>query len=212
MSSKIGFVPLGEVNEYTDVLTVGNLGLPSGFDSDQLELHVERTIARARLAEVGHLSINGYRGDTTKRDFGVGGVSGQGVGTAVRSAIVTRAKIHQSEINQGETDGHGRAYKWLDARAWINNAEIEDRIKQDGDRWDKGLWDPAARAKYMDAALKGGILGIARQNTLGDDPFRTLLVSATLKYTQTLGCMIIFNALPGEKNRLHIYFEVGGNI
>jgi hypothetical protein len=197
MSSRVGFVPLYEVGEYTDALSVGNLGLPTGFDEDSLELHVSRTVARARLAEVGHLSISGFRGATTKHDFALGGMSHQGVGTATQSMIATKAKLHQGEINKGELEGpqHGSEYEWLEARTWINNAEIEERIKSDGDRWDKGVYDPLARAKYMDMSLKGGILDIARQNTLGKDPMGTLLGSATLKYLEGATWMMGYNIM-----------------
>jgi hypothetical protein len=60
----------------------------------------------------------------------------------------------------------------------INNAEIEQRIKRDDNKWEQGLIDPFARAKYMDKALRVGITAIGREHTFQGDVSGTVLRSA----------------------------------
>jgi hypothetical protein len=48
-------------------------------------------------------------------------------------------------------------YRWGNVGLRINNAEIEERIRQDGDKWDKGVYDVRARAAYMHQAFKAGL-------------------------------------------------------
>jgi hypothetical protein len=79
----------------------------------------------------------------------------------------------------------------------INNAEIEQRIKRDDNKWEQGLIDPFARAKYMDKALRVGITAIGRENTFQGDVSGTLLRSA-LGHSMWTAWFMLFGYAPAE--------------
>lgn len=82
---------------------------------------------------------------------------------------VSRARLSQTEL--GDAEGRvGPSYRWRDATVQLNNAEIEERIKNDGDKWDRGVFEPAARAKYMNQALKRGMADATDTLILGEVP------------------------------------------
>ena len=92
MSEKLGFIPITEVSEHTDSIRIGELGLPVGIDLERIELNIPRVIRIARWGDIGHLRIEGYKGETTERDFGIGGVSSDGTGAITGSATIARSK------------------------------------------------------------------------------------------------------------------------
>ncbi len=163
------FVPIHEVQEYTDSIVVHNLGLPVGFDEEQLEINLSGLARTAKMAGLGHLSIIGFRGDTTEHGIGVGSVFGDGTASAMKISTMTKAKLHDIDI---ENDGFGtpREYHWKNAVLKINNAEVEDRIRTDGDKWPRQQFDAQGRAKYMDKSLKGALSSAAYESILPNPP------------------------------------------
>jgi len=155
MSRESHYIPVQNVNDFSDTVAFGELGLPVGMDADRLVVNLDRLEQIAKLGQIGHLTVRGFRGNTTDYAYGVSGMSADGIGTATRSIAVTKANIADADTERKDDLPNG--YRWADATVKINNAEIEERIKNDGDRWDMGLIDPYARAKYMNSALKKGV-------------------------------------------------------
>ena len=180
MSEKIKYVPLPEVGEHTDQIKIGELGLPVGLDTERLLLNLPRTLLIAKLGDIGHLTIRGFRGEVTEEGFGIGGISGDGTGTATKSITIAKAKASQSEVEGGDHENISFKdnYLWKDATVKINNAEIEQRIRSDGDKWERGPYDVKARAKYMNDSLRRGLASAALESILGENPLRTLELSS----------------------------------
>lgn len=178
------YIPLPHVTEYSDTISVGELGLPVGFDTERLLMHVSAVEKIARLGDIGALSIVGYRGDTTEVSYSPSGLSSDGTGTASRSVAITKAQLHDLHIDgDDELPDH---YKWKSATVRINNAEIDTRIRNDGDKWEMGPFDVKARAKYMNKALQSGLAEATQQAVLLDDAFGRVLGSATKKYVSVI--------------------------
>ncbi len=156
MKTSNRFVPLAEISEHSDVIAFGEMGLPVGFDIDRLAANVGVLEKVAHFGNIGHLSIVGFRGDVTEEDYTVGGSYSDGTSTAVGSVSVSRAALQEHELQGGQGE-HRFGYNWTNTTVKINNAEIENRIKRDGDRWDLGVYDPEARLKYMNKALVSGL-------------------------------------------------------
>ena len=196
MPKQPGLVPIAEVGEYTDQITIGELGLPVGFDLDQLQLHVGRTLRMARFGSIGHLGISGFRGEVSEQGYGIGGISDSGVGTATGAVTISKAELHASEGDFLHEYYHGPGYAWHNVKVKVNNAEIEERIRNDGDKWDRSVFDPFARAKYMNSALKKGMLEATKSNMLGEQPGRTIMSSALLELTGVNIYMLAGNLRP----------------
>lgn len=182
MSKIPGFVPLPEVNKYTEAIHVGELGLPVGFDTERLELHIGRTARLARLGDIEHTSISGFRGGTTDYSFGVGGISNDGIGTAVRNIAVAKTKLTEVDI---ESSKGPLNYRWGHAEVRVNNAEIEERLKAQTDKWELGVFDPKGRAKLMDKAIRHGLCDAAYEVILESNPPKVLTRSLILQGMDT---------------------------
>lgn len=162
--------------------SIYNLGLPMGFDEERLWLHIGRTERLSRLSGIGQLSVLGFKGDITEARVGVGGINSDGSGTATKTASVAKTRIVSTETSQGAIDSRlYKPYDWADGVVKVNNAEVEERIKGDGDKWEQGLVDPFARAHYVDRALRLGITAIGRDQVFQGDAPGTLLGSALRK-------------------------------
>lgn len=200
-------MPLPEVNEQSDRIIIGDMGLPVGFDQERLLVHLPRLERIAHLAGMGTLTIAGFRGDTTEYGYSVGGVSEDGVGSAISSMVTTKAKIHESGA---ELDKRALPFphRWHDGSVKINNAEIEDRIKNDGDKWEKGVFDEQARAKYMSDALQRGLVVAAGESTFPDKPLSdTLAISGLKKSACTMIWAYAFKTGVPEGFLLHTGFS-----
>lgn len=159
---KRGYVPLHQVGEYSEKIVVGELGLPVGFDAERLNLHVGRTERAMHWAGIGQLSLAGYHGETTQYGYSADNIFG-GVGTAVGAKVATKAKTYEADSDAHKAESFH--YRWRHTGIKFNNAEIVQRITTD-DKWDKGVFDPTARAHYMDKALKAGIRADIADNEL----------------------------------------------
>ncbi len=203
MRRGVGFVPLPEVGEYTDDIIVGHLGLPVGVDPDTLELHVGRTLRRASLADLGELTLSGFQGERSEYGYGVGSVSG-GTASAVGARAISKAAIRDTSSDLLDVYTHGASYDRYRGAVRFNNAEIAQRIKNDGDKWAKGEYDSAARAHYMDRALKQGIMELSRHNILGDKPASTVFNSLLDQHLWTMGTVLLAGA-PSYTSAAFIY-------
>lgn len=181
MSKRPNFVALSEVNEHSERIIIGDMGLPVGFDQERLLVQLPRLERIASLACMSTLTLAGFRGDTSEYSYGIGGMSSDGVASAVSSKIISRAGLSDSDVDrQGEDIPRG--FRWSDASIKINNAEIEERIRSDGDKWDKNVFDEIARAKYMSDALQRGLIKSIHTSIFPEEPFvQTVTKSAALK-------------------------------
>lgn len=171
--TKQEFVPIHEVNEHSDIITIGELGLPVGMDTDRLLLNVSGLERIATLGQIGELTIRSYRGDKTEYSLGIGGISSDGSASASRAVTINKAELSKTE---GSIDKeYPPGFRWVKSEVAINNAEIEEQIKNDGDKWDLGVYDPIARAKYMNKALKNGLKEATFDATYPDGIFPPLL-------------------------------------
>ncbi len=155
-----------EVSNYTDAVSIGDLGLPVGFELDRVELNVAALVRTARWGNIGHIIIAGFRGETSAISSGMSSVNGGGSAVASPSISISKASLHDSSVDTDHTSTPG--YRWKRAGLQINNAEIEERIKQDGDKWDKGVFDPAARAHYMNKALRRSLWDASKNSVHSD--------------------------------------------
>lgn len=185
------YVPLPYVTEYSDTINVGEMGLPVGFDSERLLMHVSAVEKIAKAGDIGKLSIIGFRGDTTEVGYGVGGVSSDGTGTASRAVAVTKARMH--DVNMGFDNEFPSDYQWKNATVRINSAEIDTRIRNDGDKWELGPFDVRGRAKYLNKALQDGLAEATQESVLTEDHVTTLLGSALKKSLSVIFYKWAFN-------------------
>ncbi len=192
MSKLPRFVPLTEVHEYTDAIKIGELGLPVGLDIDRLELNVKSAVKTARLGNIGELILSGGRGDKSEHSFSVSGADNSGTATAHAVSTVSKASLHK--YTNSSSSKYPSGYNWKRVGIEINNSEVEERIRHDGDKWDLGLYDVNARAKYMNMALKKGLAEASIQSVFEDIDLK--------EFTQ--GALLIAFSYGVQRNLVHI--------
>lgn len=152
MIRKPGFVPLPEVERYSDVITLGSLGFPSGFDEERIELHVGRLERAVYFGGIKSVILSSYRGDTTQYQVGATGDNNQGLATATFAASVSKAEAGQIESSHDEL-AHPD-YSWQEVAIKFNNAEIDDRLHGA----DLGPMDAKQRARLMNKVATSQLL------------------------------------------------------
>ncbi len=119
-------VPLPEVNQYADELTIGNLGLPVGFDDERLLVNL-RAFHRVRaVAGLGDISIVGTSGDVGGYDYQIGSTDESG--TASLGAVSKRHNKPLSSANISWPLGTSSFGK-PDVTVEVNNSETQEQVK-----------------------------------------------------------------------------------
>lgn len=149
------YVPLPDVGEHSDRITIGQLGLPVGFDERQLLLNVPMVERTATMAGLGHISISAGEGAHDELSFTASGIGRDGSITAGGLRRVRKASLHDSPRLSIEDTLPYQRYRPEGLR--INMSAVEDSIQADGNRWKRGLLDPGARAHYMNKGLRGAL-------------------------------------------------------
>ena len=147
-------VPLPEVPRYTDEIVFGELMFPVGFDQEQLEVYL-RAIQRVRKAAMlGSISVVGIKGDVSSYDYDITGIDSSGAGT-----FSGKLKKHKQDLS-GCNVTYPTPVTIFDRPKVVievNTNESDERIRESGDEYDKGLVDPYARAKFLNKALRTGL-------------------------------------------------------
>lgn len=142
-----GFVPLPLIGEYTDTLSVHNLGFPVGFDEERLGVNLRGIERFAGCASIGAVEIYGASGQAS--DISINPVGNNfGVATAAGRVSATQQRLASGKIS-------GRGYHPT-AIVKINTSEVAEQIRSDG-KFRRGQFDPAAQAKYLDKGIKEGL-------------------------------------------------------
>jgi hypothetical protein len=179
-------VTLPDIATYTSDIIFGNLGLPVGFDEERLVVSL-RSIERVRsIAGLGTLSIAAERGETRDFDYSSVGVSPSG-------AAFLGAYRKQPKKPLSRTDIHfplGSGYDQPAVSITISNTEAEERIYDQGDRYERGVFSPEARARFMHASIKKGL----REASLMANFDLQKLRQATIYYGVLLGLSGLFGA------------------
>lgn len=159
-------VALPEIGNYTDQLTIYP-NFPVGCDESLIGVRLDRVHDVTRMALLGGVVVRSDESASATESMpAIGGVS-DGTATAVGFAI-RRKKL--SEIDGGtETEP--------DVNIRVNNAEMEDRIRGDGKRWRRGVFDEAARSCYLDLAMRRGLASASRARLI---PNKSLIKQAAL--------------------------------
>lgn len=153
-AENLRYVPLPEVDKYTDSLVFGNLGLPVGFDQERLLVNVPGINRIQKVAGLGMLSIIGYRGEREPDTYQISGVSHSGIAT-----FGGMFKSDKADLSDVEVD-FPRSVSIIDKpdiKIKVNGAEIQERITEKPDKYPRGVFDPNAQAKYLNKSLKAGL-------------------------------------------------------
>ncbi len=95
-------------------------------------------------------------------------MSPDGTASFTGSVGITRASLSDGEIDNDDNVPYD--YRWSDAQVKINNREVEEKIRSDGDKWPLDVFDAGGRAKYMNRALQTGLINAATQVTYEGRP------------------------------------------
>lgn len=193
------FVPITEVGEYTDRITINNLGLPVGFDDESLQLNLRGLSRTMRAGGMARVIISAFDGEKTEEVFGISGINGDGAATATKLRVARRANLADSKAESDLFDAP-LEYRWTDAQVRLNANEIDSRIVADGDKWKRRQFDPRAQAKYLNQGMRSGLskaaveslvpnpkydLGIMLSGMAFNDLFNTIFGHGTPLYNIT---------------------------
>lgn len=149
------YVPLPEVGEHTDRITIGQLGLPEGFDESALLLNVRGMERAATVAGLSHVTISGGEGKQDEELFTSIGAHSDGSIAAGGLGMVRRAPLYSPTPSPIANTTPNRYYRPKELR--VNTTAINARIQADGDRWKRGPFNPSAQARYINRGLQSAV-------------------------------------------------------
>lgn len=165
-------MPLPEVGEYTDMITVGALGLPVGFDESALVLNVGGMLRLNAMAGLGKVTIVGEQGEPTKFSADIGSVSGDAI--ALRGIrVAKKAPLYNQQPSYDDPEygnvGVFAQYSQRSAILSLNTTANTESIRADGTKkWPRSELEPAAQARYMNQGLKAAIIHEAVESFTSD--------------------------------------------
>lgn len=188
------YVPLPDVGEHSDRITIGQLGLPVGFDESALLLNVKGIERAATVAGLSRIAITGGEGAHDQESFSISGIGSDGSIAAGGLRKVRQAPLYTDTPSPISRNAINRYYRPKELR--LNMSGVEAKIQADGRRWQRGLLDPGARAHYMNKGLQDAVwrAGIESHTLLRRDTR-----SSALSFGGAFGLGELINAnLPGD--------------
>lgn len=155
------YIPLPEVNDSSDVLHIGRLGLPVGFDQERLLINVgaiEKAIAWGGLS---HLVIDANEGQ--KRSVSITAHSDAGGRLmATGSGSLRKARLQSSTTEQNQLPGYHDSldkihYDKTSAHIVINTSEKDQRILDKQKKWPRGPHEVDAQATVLNMTIQEGL-------------------------------------------------------
>lgn len=152
MSRLPSSVPLPEVGNYTDEIVFGNLGLPVGFDQEQLLVNLRGIKRICTVGILGHVSILSGGGEAGELETQITGWDDSG------TATLSGLKVKRKEVTTSTNSYWHHPDAWgPDVTIHTNSNEMQARIKDEDARYERGLSDPKAWAKQLNEAVRNGL-------------------------------------------------------
>lgn len=156
-------VPLPKVGDYTSHVVFGNLGLPVGFDEEQLLVNLRGFQRVQKLAALGDITIHGATGESGTYEHNVDGINGDGSITLRGVAKRQKNPLSQGIVTYPEQrtiygEDYSSFYNKPDVTIKVNNAETHERIQENSDRFPRRDFDPSARAFFLNKAIRQGLV------------------------------------------------------
>jgi|GEM_PF-4284198 len=176
------FVPLPDLRQHTDSVTFGNLGLPVGFDQEQLLVNVRGIERIQSVARLGHISVVGMSGEVSQRSYSVGSI--QADGSTTLGAVKKREKEPLSHISVKFPDPSLTIVGDPRVIIRVNKEEIKQRTLEKPKEYERGPLDAGTRAKYLNRSLKEGLSSASKKANV--DLFKIALGSAAYTIMNTI--------------------------
>jgi hypothetical protein len=166
-------IPITEIGEHTDRITVGSLALPEDFDPSRLGLNVRAVEHALQWGGIGPLTYNvGLgAGRTVKHEqIAVGAAAPGGTISSVWTDVTQKPPLQRTMLGTvsydsaplGESMHYARPAMVVNVNATERDALIADKPK----RWPDGIEDPEAQAKILNKALQSGLAEGVRERQL----------------------------------------------
>ncbi|HSX15216.1 MAG TPA: hypothetical protein VLF40_00300 [Candidatus Saccharimonadales bacterium] len=174
MSKKPGFVPLPEVPEHTEHISLENLGLPIGFDEERLLVNVGAMERIRRAIGLGDIVVTAaYLNDSMPA---VDGVSESGVATMAKASFADlfqrppgRAALENEDWVKNSDGLIDRLAAELtasfiprDAVLALDLRERDERFRRAG----KGVLDASLQAQFLSGSIKDGLYDANRKASI----------------------------------------------
>ncbi len=148
-------VPLPEVPHYTEDIVFGALGLPVGFDQSELLVNLKSFDRIRKVAGLEMVSVFAAGDEHIQFDPEISSVDSKGTATVSLAGKRKKQPIVSDSLNYQGSNPMGVVGK-PDVAIKVNNVEIETRIDEGG-KYEKGAFDPQARAKFLNKAVIRGL-------------------------------------------------------
>jgi len=131
MATEKGFVPLSEMEGYSDDHLAWRVPLPEYVPSDSIGLNVIRLKHLARLDGLGHLRIDSYDGERTVYQAELSSVDAQGNATAGMKTVKRVESLSSSQLNPHLSGLRPKAlseYRWGNGQITVNMTELSGLV------------------------------------------------------------------------------------
>ena len=187
-------VPLPEVAEYTEDILFENLHLPVGFDEERLLVNLRAMEYVRKIGILDLVDVQSFRPERENYDAQTSVASSGGA-----AMLIGVGKRQLGKLTQNEYTKDPDSFR-LDVDLRINTTEIEARIKDNEDKYEQGLVDPKAWAKYLNKSLKSGLTEAVYQGCFEDATLGHKLLTATPVYAALISLLIYKAAINNPQN------------
>lgn len=185
-------VPILEVGEHTDNVTIMNLQLPPSLPLEDLRLDLTRLEKAMHWGGIKLLALGTYEGDTTTYSPAEIKTNPDGTISATKAKIGKRARISNPQSQNLEDDVD---FRWRNTAIYFNKPEIEERDTQ----------DTQAQLKMLDRSLRTALMTdiigheISAKNIFGELKYAltaSLIAKYPLRWHEDWGTIMTAFSLP----------------
>jgi hypothetical protein len=148
-------VPLPEISQHTENIVFGGLGLPVGFDQERVTVNLRKLDYFRQAAGLNAISIVSTAGETEPTDATITSVNEQGAATV--GLLGKRVKTPLSSTTLRYPVDNDIMFNRPNAVVKINNTELETRLEEKPEKYEKGAFDIKGRASFLNRAVKRGL-------------------------------------------------------
>lgn len=161
-----GFIPIPDIDQYSDMVSIHQLGLPIGFDEASIGFNLNLAERIRSICGLGQLNMTVEAAEQNHLD--VMPVSNQGgiASAAVRASV---AKPAAYRFNKPDIDETYLVINRPDVTVRLNSNSIDEQIAKREKRSGAGQYDPHLRAKALNQIGTTALRDVVRERLLPRD-------------------------------------------
>lgn len=169
MKSSSTFIPLSELDGYSDEQLSWRVPLPEYVPTESIGVNVNRLKWLSHLGGIGHLRIDTQDGDQTTYQPEITGIDTSGSATAGMKVVKQKASLSAAETSPNSTDRaivRYSEYQWGDGHITLNATEMAATVLNKTRDSDITVRQPDVWSRVIDKGLRKGISKVTEEQLL----------------------------------------------